>query len=404
MRDVISLYVLVTAVGVALGVFFPFISVILAGRGFSPSEIGLVFALGAIGFTIAVPAWGHLADVRLGRARTLVVCAVGAGVAVAGLLLPLPPILVVALLMTFWVFESSWQPLADALTVNALAGRDYARIRLFTSLGFAAAAIGSGFVYEALGYDAAFVLCAAASLVMAVSAWAMPDVERADLAAHRRRAGAVHPTRMRPGLGSVGVALSVAPRLGAVLAAATLLHIGIISGFTFLPLRIEELGGSPADVALSAGVSAAAEIPAMLVMGAIAQRAGLRAIFVVATLLYAASMVSWMVIEVPLAIVATRAVTGIAFAGALVAIVLTIAAILPADLQGTGQALFQTSAFGIGAVLANSIGGAIYETAGHAVLFGSVAALAVVAGLIGWVAVPRDSPRPAGAAVPQASG
>ena len=47
--------------------------------GSRPGEIGLITSAGAIGFTIAVPAWGHLADVRLGRPRTLQVCALGGG-------------------------------------------------------------------------------------------------------------------------------------------------------------------------------------------------------------------------------------------------------------------------------------------------------------------------------------
>ena len=82
----IALRVLNLALGLAIGVFVPFISVILASRGFGPAQIGLVASLGALGFTIAVPAWGHLADVRLGRPRTLQVCAIGAGVAVVLLL------------------------------------------------------------------------------------------------------------------------------------------------------------------------------------------------------------------------------------------------------------------------------------------------------------------------------
>lgn len=397
----IALHVLVTALGVALGVFYPFISVILAERGFSPGEIGLIASLGAVGFTVAVPAWGHLADVRLGRPRTLQVCAVGAGAAVLGLLLPWPPLVVVALFSLFWIFESSWQPLADAVTVNALRGRDYARVRLFTSLGFAVGAIGAGFLYDQVGYGPSYALFAAAALVMAVSALFLPDVAHADLDAHRRRVakGPVPEARARRavGLGSTGVALRVAPRLFLVLVASALLHVGIIGGFTFLPLRIKELGGAPSDIALSSGMSAGAEIPAMFLMGAVALRLGLRTIFVASALLYAACMAAWMVIDVPLLIVATRAVTGVAFSGVVVGVVLTIAALLPAELQATGQSLFQTSAFGISAIGANVIGGALYEVFGHAAVFGFGAVVAVAAAIIAWFVFPRDT-RPSGSA------
>jgi PPP family 3-phenylpropionic acid transporter len=417
MRDVIALHVLVTSLGVALGVLYPFISVILAGRGFSPAEIGLISSLGAFGFTIAVPAWGHLADVRFGRPRTLQLCAIGAGSAVLALLLPWPPLLVVALLIAFWVFESSWQPLADAITVNALRGRDYARVRLFTSLGFAVATILSGFLYDRTGYWPAFVLFALAGGVMLIASLFLPDVDRADLAAHRRRAAAAAapatpetpeapetsatPKTRTWGFGSAGVAFAVAPKLGLVLAASALLHVGIISGFTFLPLRIVELGGSPSDVALSAGLSAGSEIPAMLVMGAAVRWFGLRAVFAGSALLYGACFLSWTVIEVPLVIIATRVLTGLAFSGVIIAVVMTIARLLPADLQATGQALFQTSAFGVAAVLANVVGGVLYQSFGHAAVFTMGAALAVIAAGIGWVAFPHGTRSPSPSVVRQ---
>ncbi len=393
----IALHILVTALGVALGVLYPFISVILAGFGFTPGEIGLISSAGAVGFTIAVPAWGHLADVRLGRPRTLQLCALGGGAAVAALLLPATPLLIVALFVLFWVFESSWQPLTDAITVNALRGRDYAKVRLFTSLGFAVAAVLAGQLYDRTGYAWAFVLFAAAALVMVVAASAIPDVARADLDAHRRSTAVSG--RRTFSFGSSGVALRVAPRLGLVLLASGLLHIGIISGFTFLSLRIESLGGSPGDIALASGVSAGTEVPAILVMGALVSRVGLRAIFSVSALLYAVCLASWTVLDVPLAIVATRVVTGVAFSGIVVAVVLTIAVLLPAELQATGQALFQTTAFGIAAVIANVVGGLLYEGGGHVALFGLGSVLAVLAALVGWISFPRASgPRVAGQA------
>jgi MFS family permease len=395
---VIALLVVVTTVGVTLGVFYPFQSVILAGFGFTPAQIGLITSAGALGFTIAVPAWGHLADVRLGRPRTLQICALGAAAIIGMLLLPVPTALIVLAFVTFPIFESSWQPLADALTVNAVRPRQYAQVRTLTSLGFAAAAIIAGFVYDATGYEAAFVLFAGGALVMAGAAIFVKDTGRADLAHHRgvtsaaATSGDAATRRSRGiGLGSSGVALRIAPRLALVLLAAFLLHIGMISGYTFLPLRLEDLGGSASDVALASGLSAAFEIPTMLVLGGVAARFGLRAVFVASTLLYAACMASWAVLDVPLAIVATRAITGVAFAGVLVAAVLTIGRLLPSDLQATGQGLYQTTAFGLAAIVANVVGGVLYERGGAVALFGTVAVLAVIGAAVGWLAFPARS-------------
>ena len=384
----IALRLVVLALGVALGVFYPFIPVILANRGFQPAEIGLVASLGAFGFTLAVPAWGHVADVKLGRSRTLQLCTLGGAVAVGALLGSWAPVVIALLFMAYWVFECAWQPLADALTVNLIDRRRYGQVRVLTSLSFALASIGAGFLYDRAGFEAAYILAAGAAVIIALAAGRVPDIGRAHLPAP---AGAGAGSRARPWLGSAGVALRVAPRLGAVLVAVMLVNITIISGFTYLPLRLTDLGGPPSDVALSAGVSGLAEIPAMLLAARVAQRVGLRFMFVGSALMYGAVTSTWIFLESATWIIATRLMTGVAFAWILVCVVLTIARLLPSELQATGQSLYQTFAFGIGAIVANIVGGMLYQNIGHAAVFGLGVALAVAAATLGWVVFPRDA-------------
>ena len=188
----------------------------------------------------------------------------------------------------------------------------------------------------------------------------------------------------------------MAPRLGAVMLAVGLVHVGVMGGFTFLPLRLVALGGGPGEVALMSGLSAAAEIPAMLLAATVATRIGLRGMFVGSAVLYGACIVSWTVIESTELLIATRALTGIAFAGFVVSIVLTIGTLLPATLQATGQALYQTVGFGVGAIVGNALGGLVYGSLGHAAFFAMGATLAFVAAVVGWFAVPgRAGPAPA---------
>ncbi|HEX7474252.1 MAG TPA: MFS transporter [Candidatus Limnocylindrales bacterium] len=396
-----SLRIMVLSVGVAVGVFLPFVAVILAELGFSPSAIGLVFALGAIAFTVAVPAWGHLADVRLGRPRTLQVGAVGAAIVLLVLLGSWPRPVVAILFVAFWVFESSWQPLSDAMTVNALPGRGrgYARVRLLTSFSFAVGTVAAGLVFDRTGYRPAFVIAAVCALAMAIASAGIPDIARADLSALRSTLSAEGPARGGPAghrtwhFGSAGVALRVAPRLGLVLTAVALVHVGVISGNTFLGLRLVELGGGPSAVALSAGLSAVAEIPAMLVVGWAASRIGLRGLFAGSASIYAVCLASWAIADAPGLIIASRLLTGLAFAGLVVSVVLTIATLLPSDLQATGQTLFQMTAFGVAAIAANVVGGFLYGSVSPAAAFSLGALMAVVGAVVGWFVLPGVTQR-----------
>lgn len=372
--------------GAALGVFYPFISVILAGRGVPPEGIGVITAASSAAFSLAVPAWGHIADVILGRRRALAVAAAGAAIFVLLAGAPVPLVVVTLGFVGFSLFESAWGPLGDALAVNAIVdhGREYGRIRLLSSVGFGVVSALAGFLYNRTGYGPSFVLCALLAVVLALAALRAPDRPRADLAV-------VAPGRTRGG--SFVVALRIQPRLGPVLLALFLVHVGIIAGFTYLPLRLTELGGGPSDVALNVAVSAFAEIPAMLLTGAVAARIGIRGLVAGSVLLYAACFVSWTVLDSPLLIVATRLATGVAFAGLWVGSVLTMAVLLPPRLQATGQGLYQVTGFGVAAVVANIGGGFLYGAFGSAVVFGVAAVFAVAAGLLAFLVFPRRGER-----------
>jgi PPP family 3-phenylpropionic acid transporter len=378
-----AIRVVFLASGASQGVFLPFTAVLLAVRGFSAVEIGVIAALQAAAFTIAVPAWGHLADVVLGRRNALAISALSAAGALLLAGAPIPALAVPACFVAFSLFESGWGPLGDALAVNAVRdqARDYARVRLLASLGFATASGAVGLLYDRAGYGPAFVLCAATAVGLAAAARLTPDVPRANLAA-------VSAGRTTRG-GSMAVALRVQPRLRGVLAVLLLVYIGIIASFTFLPLRIVALGGSPSDVALSASVSAFAEIPAMLLTAAIAARVGLRGLMAGSALLYAACFVAWALVDSPMLIVATRLVSGVAFAGIWVGSVLTMAVLLPPRLQATGQGLYQVIAFGVAAFVANFAGGQVYAGLGSAALFAGAAVLAVAAAILALAVFPH---------------
>ena len=55
--------------------------------------------------------------------------------------------------------------------------------------------------------------------------------------------------------GAMSEAFAVQPRLPIVLLTLGLGIGGLFAVFTYLPLRIEELGGSPSDVALASGLA-----------------------------------------------------------------------------------------------------------------------------------------------------
>jgi MFS family permease len=386
----LAIRTLLLLAGATVAVFFPFLTALLAARGFSAEAIGLTSALMSLAFTLAVPVWGHLADVVVGRVVALRIAAIGSSIVLLGLLLPLPPLLVGACVFGFVLFESSLSPLTEALAVNALAGspRLYGRVRLLASLGFAATSILVGLLLDETGYWPIPLLWLAACVVMLIVTRWVPDVERyRPPLAVEREIGDPRPRTGGRG-GSFGLLLRTQPRLRVLLVGLGLAGIGLMAGGTFIALRLLQLGARPSDLALASGLGAFAEIPAMALIPRIVGRSGVRAVLAGGIILHGLVMISWAFLADPGLIILTRIPDGFAFAGIVIGAVMTIAALLPPELQGTGQGLYQTVSFGLAAIVANALGGLVFGAGGALPLFLGCTVLAGFAAAVVWRAVP----------------
>jgi MFS transporter, PPP family, 3-phenylpropionic acid transporter len=369
--------------GATLAVFSAYLSVILDERGFEAPAIGLVAALSAAAFMIAIPVWGHVADVVLGRPRALRLAAILSAAALLLVALPLHPVLIVVAITLYAAAYAPISPLADALAVNTLPNpaRQYGPVRSVTSGAFATSVLLVGMLYAVVGYGPAPFLFAAAAFGIVLVSGRLADRQPAALTGHRRG-------------GAAREAFAVQPRLPGILLAIGLAYVGVLAGFTFLSLRIIDIGGGPQHVGLAAAVAAAAEIGAMIVAGRIAPRVGLRALFTAATLLHVVSFVLWTVLPTPELIILSRAVSGAAFSGTWIGSVLVMQAVLPRRLQATGQGLYGATAFGVASLVANVLGGIVYGWMGSAVLFGICAVLGAAGAVVAWWTFPRRGEPP----------
>jgi len=359
------------------------VPVILKERGLTPAAIGLVLSIAALLTTFVVPAWGHVADVMLGRARAFRVGLVIAACSAAGLMLDLPLAVIAAIVVSFTIFASLFLGLVDALAVAELPApeRQYGALRAYASLSFTVAIVAAGVLYSWAGYAAApgvFLLWAGMAFVL---------VGRVG----SRGTGSARPGARRTAdepsgrLGSIGRAFAVQPRLWIVLAVFAIAFAGMQAALAFVGIRIVELGGQPSDVALSFALAAITEIPGLVAAGWIGRRLGLRWLFAISLVLYGMCVMSWGILPSAIAINATRLVTGVAFGSLTAARVLLVPRLLPEKLQTTGQVLMVGSTTGLGAVLGSVIGGLAYGSLGPTVFFVGAGGVAVVGGVASWL-------------------
>ncbi len=148
------------------GLFLPFFPLVLEARGLSVDEIGFVLGLGTIVRIGSSPVLANLSD-RSGKRRLSIfvysLCAggfLGAFAASSGVT---SAWITIAGLMIFW---APIVPLSDAyaLDVQRNTGADYARMRLWGSVGFVVANIGGGWLASA-GSDQLIVVALVVSVL-----------------------------------------------------------------------------------------------------------------------------------------------------------------------------------------------------------------------------------------------
>jgi PPP family 3-phenylpropionic acid transporter len=388
------LRVLYISNGLAVGALYGFVPVLLQAKGFGPALIGLTTGLGSVAYTLALPTWGHVGDVISGPRRALQIACLPAAVFALGFSVPLPVAAVIVCQVVLCAGGGPVMALTDAMALPVLTdtSREYSRLRLLSSAGAAGGAIGCGFIYSETGYVAAPFLYLVTVVLTILAAQLVPLGRDSERHRNARRAldGRDRLVSDRGRLGSVGEAFMIRPRVAAVLLSVILVFMGVMAAGTYIPLRIADLGGGPVEVGFANGIGWVAEIPGLILAGWLVGRYGMRSVLPVSSVGFAACMLSWIVLVDAAPIMVTRFASGIFFGGILLSLVLTMARILPERLQATGQTLLQAAGFGVAAILANLLGGLLYAAAGPLGVFGGGAVCAVVGGLVGLVALPRD--------------
>jgi PPP family 3-phenylpropionic acid transporter len=355
--------VLFTLVGVAEAAILPFLPIVLDDHGLSAAEIGVVLAIAALAGFVASPLWGHAADGRLGAERALVVASVAAAVAVVPLVLAhsLVALTVVVVLVTS--ARSAMASLTDAIALEHL-GDDraqYGRVRLWLSVGWAISACVWGIVLQTGSLTWLPWIYAGCVLVVAVAA---------------RSVGGTR-TVHEPSLAGARRAMVVA--LAPFLLSLLLLFAAFNATFSFVSLRIRELGGGLFVVGAATALQAIAEAPVMRITPRLNRVLGHRALYVVGSLFFIAAFAAWAFLDDPLAIALVKLVAGVGFALVYVGSVLLVDDLVPPVLRGTGQGLAKAVSFGLSPILGSLAGGAIYGYAGPRALFLACAAAALVA-------------------------
>jgi MFS transporter, PPP family, 3-phenylpropionic acid transporter len=359
-----------------LGAQASYLPLALSDRGMTLGEVSAVLMIPAVMRMIVPAAWGYMAD-RLGQGKGLLVLACW------GMALTYLPILwggfafTAVMLGLYSFFRLPIGTLADALTFQRVAttGESFGSIRRWGTVGYVVVVLISGYIAQAV--SAAFAVSLGVVLMVATArmSHALPSP----------------PAGERRGLGGALKKLVSERRFLLFLLAVMLHTIGQAAYDSLFPLHLSGLGVDRSLIGWAVALGATVEVGVMSASGWLLRRVSAERLCVVASLVAAARWALNGALTDVTALIAVQALHGVTFGAWYIAAATLADRQAPERLRASAQGLLTVASFGVGGVIAMTLGAFASSTAA---LFQVCALLALGAAVIMAAIAPRPVPSP----------
>jgi PPP family 3-phenylpropionic acid transporter len=361
-----------------IGAFSPYFGLYLQSLGLSAWDIGVLMSQMQLMRLVGPNVWGWLVD-RHGH-RVAIIRLAGL-IALLGFtsffwLKQLGGMLAaMAILAFFW---SAALPLVETLTFDHLREERvrYSRIRLWGSIGFIVAVMGTGALLDWV----------APVGVVWVSWWMLIGILGVALALPEARLASASVSEI-----SVAVILRQ-PRVRALMAACFAMSAAHGAFYVFYSIHLAGHGYSKTSIGLLWSLGVVAEIAVFMFMARLVRRYSLRAILLAS---FAAAVIRFLLmgwgVESVAIMVFVQLLHGLTFGAYHASAIAAVNEWFPGKAQARGQALYSSLSFGAGGLLGALIAGRMWESLGAGWTFTLAALFALAGGWLVWRWVGRQA-------------
>lgn len=354
-----------------IGAFSPYFGLYLQSLNFSAWDIGLLMSQMQLMRLFGPNIWGWIAD-RFGR-RMLIIRLAGV-IALAGFtaffwLDRLPTMLVaMAVLAFFW---SAALPLVETLTFDHLReerGR-YSRIRLWGSIGFIVAVMGTGALLDMAPPVGVLWVCWGILLGIMVLAGVLPEVHEAP--------------QVRDGQPIADILRQ--PKVKALMAACFAMSAAHGAFYVFYSIHLAGHGYSKTEVGGLWSLGVVAEIVVFMLMARLSRHFSLRDILLAS---FAAAVLRFLLmgwgVESMAVMVVVQLMHGLTFGAYHASAIAAVNEWFPGRARGRGQALYSSLSFGAGGLLGALISGWTWDDWGAGWTFALSSVFALIGLFLVW--------------------
>ena len=328
-----------------VSVFLPYLPAYYQSLGFSMVQIGVLASLRSVSAILIQPFWSYVSDRTGNRLRVLRIVLAGSLVAIILFSLPRTFAGFFLVVLLFNAMFTSVMPIQNAVSLNYCneSRKSYAGIRIGGTVGYALLVIFAGRLIESgdSSMTRSFLLAAGGFLIMLLVTVALP--KGGDRIAKQQ-------------LSSVRTLLANR-RLVVFLAYMFFLQMGMSFLLSFLSVHIRNLGLGTTHIGIAMCLSAASEIPVLLLIDSALRRASPARLILTATFFLAVRLVLTASATGFLGIAFAQLFHGLGFMTAFYSGLQFVNREVPDELKASGVGLLTLVQAGFASILSSVAGG-----------------------------------------------
>jgi MFS transporter, PPP family, 3-phenylpropionic acid transporter len=333
-----------------VGSLIPYWGIYLKSLGYSSQDVGVISAVIMATRVIAPNFWGWLADKTQARLRIIRLGSFTAAFLFAGVMLDQRYWWLLLVVSCYTFFWHAVLPQFEVITLGYLGNNHhkYSRIRLWGSLGFIAAVVGLGYVFDLIQVKFLPVFILSFLILIWLSSLSLKDVGSAK----------------HHGDSKGFLSLVLQPSIISFLFASFLLQLSHGPYYTFYSLYlVEHYHYSNTETGLLWALGVLAEVAIFLVMHRLLRRFELRQLFLFCLL---ATSLRWLMIgylaDFIVVLFLAQLLHAASFGIAHAASIELVRSHFKGPHQGQGQALYSSLSFGAGGAAGALIGGMLWDS------------------------------------------
>jgi len=348
-----------------MGVFLPFFNLYCYHLGFSGFQIGVLSGIRSVALVVFPLFWGLVADRFHARRKIYIGCNLVSTLFWALLLFRADFNTMAVIIALYGMFYAPIISFLEAFTMDALGDdkKSYGRLRAYGSISFILTVLILGKVLDLAGVGIIVTPILAGSLVQAVAAFKIPDVQIKKRVSER-----------------AGLRFFMRPRVLVFLTCAFLMLVSHGTYYGFYSIHLETLGLDKTFIGFSWALASTAEILVMVKSDRLFARFSLEKVLVFS---FVVAALRWLILfttAAPVIILLSQVLHAVTYGTFHMASILYIDRLTPDASKTMGQAVNNAVTYGLGLVVGFLFSGILYERLGAYNLFGISSLIALAAG------------------------